>query len=282
MRKNEWKDDKEIDIKKVLYISISLLVIAFVAFAITSYMYNNETDIGEKVGILNTNIVEEYNKQGDSNDVIRVNLDNKENNENVLNIDNIENNENEEEIEKVAVNTSEIEQRVQKERDEAKEITSEEANSENIEVVETNTKPAEETKDPSFVRPVQGNVIKKFAKENLIYSETLGEWIVHNGIDIKADKTTVVKAAEAGIIKYIKNDPRYGLTIVIEHNNGYKTIYSNLLSTEFVVEGEKVEKEQAIGTVGTTATFEILDDPHLHFEIIKDDQYLDPELYLNK
>jgi murein DD-endopeptidase MepM/ murein hydrolase activator NlpD len=94
----------------------------------------------------------------------------------------------------------------------------------------------------------------------------------------KETKKSVVKSAEKGTVKHIKNDPRYGLTIVIEHNNGYRTIYSNLLSTEFVNEGEKIEKDQAIGTVGTTATFEILDDPHLHFEIIKDDEYLDPEL----
>ena len=77
------------------------------------------------------------------------------------------------------------------------------------------------------------------------------------------------------------NDPRYGLTIVIEHTSGYKTVYANLLSTEFVVVGENVEQGQTIGTVGTTSTFEVLDDPHLHFEIIKDDEYLDPQLMLN-
>ena len=98
---------------------------------------------------------------------------------------------------------------------------------------------------------------------------------------LKADKTTVVKSSAAGTVKYIKNDPRYGLTIVIEHKSGYKTVYANLLSTEFVVVGENVEQGQTIGTVGTTSTFEVLDDPHLHFEIIKDDEYLDPQLMLN-
>ena len=124
-------------------------------------------------------------------------------------------------------------------------------------------------------------IFAKFAKNNLVYSDTLGEWITHYGIDIKADKTTVVKSSAAGTVKYIKNDPRYGLTIVIEHKSGYKTVYANLLSTEFVVVGENVEQGQTIGTVGTTSTFEVLDDPHLHFEIIKDDEYLDPQLMLN-
>ena len=67
-----------------------------------------------------------------------------------------------------------------------------------------------------------------------MYSETLQEWVVHNGIDIKADKTTVVKAAAAGKVSSIKNDPRYGLTITIEHSNGFKTVYANLLTAEFV------------------------------------------------
>ena len=48
-----------------------------------------------------------------------------------------------------------------------------------------------------------------------MYSETLKEWITHLGIDIKAEKATVVKAAEAGTVKSIKNDPRYGLTVII-------------------------------------------------------------------
>ena len=134
----------------------------------------------------------------------------------------------------------------------------------------------ETKKELSFEKPVEGEMVREYAKDSLIYSETLQEWTTHTGIDIKADKTTVVKASEAGTIKSIKNDPRYGLTIVIEHDDQYQTIYSNLLTSEFVVEGEKVEKGQAIGTVGNTAVFEIADEPHLHFEIWKDSLPVDP------
>lgn len=136
------------------------------------------------------------------------------------------------------------------------------------------------TKELEFEMPVDGEISREYAKDNLIYSETLKEWVTHMGIDIKAEKTTIVKAAEAGTIKSIKNDPRYGLTIVIEHDNGFQTVYSNLLTSEFVVEGEKVEKGQSIGTVGNTAVFEIADEPHLHFEILKDSIQVDPSIYL--
>ena len=149
---------------------------------------------------------------------------------------------------------------------------------------QTNSK-AEEKKENknvelSFSKPVEGDIVRDFAVDNLIYSNTLQEWTTHTGIDIKADKTTVVKSAEAGTVKTIKNDPRYGLTIIIEHENGFQTVYSNLLTSEFVVEGEKVEKDQSLGTVGNTAAFEVADEPHLHFEILKDSIQVDPNIYL--
>lgn len=142
------------------------------------------------------------------------------------------------------------------------------------------TKPEEKPVELSFEKPVEGDIVRDFAVDSLIYSDTLEEWTTHTGIDIKAEKTTVVKASEAGTVKNIKNDPRYGLTIIIEHANGFQTVYSNLLTSEFVVEGEKVEKGQSLGTVGNTAAFEIADEPHLHFEILKDSIQVDPNIYL--
>lgn len=149
---------------------------------------------------------------------------------------------------------------------------------------ETNSKAEEKvetkTDELNFTKPIDGDIVRDFAVDSLVYSDTLQEWTTHTGIDIKADKTTVVKSAEAGIVKTIKNDPRYGLTVIVEHENGFQTVYSNLLTSEFVVEGEKVEKGQSLGTVGNTAAFEIADEPHLHFEILKDSVQVDPNIYL--
>lgn len=149
---------------------------------------------------------------------------------------------------------------------------------------ETNSKAEgkveEKNVELNFAKPVDEEIVRDFAVDSLVYSDTLQEWTTHTGIDIKADKTTVVKSAEAGIVKTIKNDPRYGLTVIVEHENGFQTVYSNLLTSEFVVEGEKVEKGQSLGTVGNTAAFEIADEPHLHFEILKDSVQVDPNIYL--
>lgn len=145
---------------------------------------------------------------------------------------------------------------------------------------ETAENEIQEPKELVFCAPVSGEIIKDFARDTLIYSNTLEEWTIHNGIDIKADKMSVVVASESGKVESIKNDPRYGLTITIAHENGFKTIYSNLLTTEFVTENEVVEKGQTIGTVGESSSFEIADESHLHFEMYKDGEIVNPTIYL--
>ena len=142
------------------------------------------------------------------------------------------------------------------------------------------TPPKIEKEEIKFVAPIKGEILREFAPESLVYSNTLEEWITHNGVDIKADKTSVVTAAADGKVTSIKNDPRYGLTVIIEHKNGIQTVYANLLTAEFVVEGEVVKASQTIGTVGNSASFEIADDYHLHFEMIEDGNYLDPTNYI--
>lgn len=188
-------------------------------------------------------------------------------------------------VEKIAINTSSIENKQNTTKKET--ASTAESKEETKTTTETTTESqvtsaGEQKEEPKenkvleFTMPVQGEIIREFAKENLVYSDTLEEWITHNGIDIKAEQTTIVQASEDGKIKSIKNDPRYGLTIQIEHTDGYITVYSNLLTSEFVVEGEEVKKGQTIGTVGNTAAFEISDENHLHFEILKDNTAINP------
>ena len=135
-------------------------------------------------------------------------------------------------------------------------------------------------KDPIFKSPLSGEITKEFAKDSLVYSETLKEWITHLGVDIKAERASVVKNAADGKVKAIKNDPRFGLTIIIEHSNGFETRYANLLTTEFVSEGEVVKAGQTIGTVGDSSVYEIVDEPHLHFELLKDSENVNPAEYI--
>jgi len=191
-----------------------------------------------------------------------------------------------------ALNNHNVENQTEdKVNEEAEEKVENETAEQNVSVSNENVEqPVEQIAEPvveepvkkelEFSYPVDGEIAKAYSVDNLVFSETLQEWIVHKGIDIKAPRTSVVKAAEEGTVKAIKNDPRYGLTVIIEHIDGFKTIYSNLLTTEFVEEGETVTKGQSLGTVGNSAAFEIADEPHLHFEILKDEENVDPSLYL--
>lgn len=252
--------DKNNNVKYLLYLSGGIVLVIFITFAITFVVYNNKLKEYSYSSLTTEKIADLVPNNSESLEEINTELE-EANTDIGKSIEEVINN-----VEKANESNNNVEADIS-------------AISKNEETVTTNTEPVK-VKDPEFIVPVEGEIMRNFAKDSLVYSETLEEWITHLGIDIKADRTTVVKAAEAGTISSIKNDPRYGLTIVIEHTNGFKSIYSNLLSTEFVTEGEKVEKEQSIGTVGNSAAFEIVDEPHLHFEIIKDNVNVDPNIYI--
>jgi len=135
-------------------------------------------------------------------------------------------------------------------------------------------------KKPTFVLPLEGKIITDYAMDRLFYSKTLDEWRTHSGIDIEAPRGEAVKAVADGYIKEIKEDPCYGITIVIDHENGYKSVYSNLASASMVSVNQKVKAGDAISSVGNTAVFECADPPHLHIEIYKDDKLIDPKTVL--
>ena len=187
---------------------------------------------------------------------------------------------NSENTNKMAVNTSKSEER-KNETTEKNDTTKNESTKENTSTEGvTNNEQVEKTKDPTFLNPVDGEKIKDYSSDNLVYSATLDEWSTHLGIDYKSEKTDIVKASADGKIKSIKNDPRYGLTVVIEHANGFESVYSNLLTAEFITVGEEVKQGQTIATVGNTARFEIADETHLHFEIKQNGENVDPNIYL--
>ena len=288
-RENRNRSEKKADDSNhIIYISVSILVVAIVAFIASFIFYGNYADDNFEVGRSSYNNLNSIGNQLDE----RIELQTAEASSsmgksvNEMIENDVEEENNKEEGTKIAVNTSATENKKVQEEEQNTTLKNEETktstNTTTSEAEVETTKVEEKVENPTFEKPVEGTVVKEFAKDNLVYSNTLKEWTTHNGVDIEAEKTTVVKTAAEGKVKAIKNDPRYGLTVVVDHANGFQTIYANLLSTEFVVEGEELERGQAIGTVGNTATFEIADNAHLHFEILKDGEYLDPELYIEE
>ena len=129
--------------------------------------------------------------------------------------------------------------------------------------------------------PVKGEILKSFSQDELLYSKTLKEWTVHMGLDIAATQGSDVKAAMAGTVEFVGEDPEKGLMVTLAHEDNSRTIYANLASTgEDLKVGSKVEKGGVIGTVGTSAPMECEDVAHLHFEYLVGGKQVDPAKYI--
>ena len=138
---------------------------------------------------------------------------------------------------------------------------------------------AAKVNEAKFIRPVNGKVIEEFSDNNLIYNEALRDWRTHNGVDLEAESGTQVLAAANGVIENVF-DSNMGMCVLIDHKNGYKTVYANLDDSIAVKKGDEVAEGDVIGIVGNTALGDATDLPHLHFEITKDGENINPTEYL--
>ena len=123
--------------------------------------------------------------------------------------------------------------------------------------------------------PVEGAIVYRFGRETL----PSGGIIRWNGIGIAANSGTPVKAVESGKVRLVGQFGTYGLTVVLEHGNGYYSVYSHLQSAEVQLSAS-VARGQTIGTVGGENSDY---GPHLHFEIRGENQVaLNPVDWLRK
>lgn len=98
----------------------------------------------------------------------------------------------------------------------------------------------------------------------------------HDGIDISAPIGATVRAARDGSVVYSDTLRGYGNVIIIEHLNGYATVYAHN-SENLVQAGAQVRQGQSIGKVGNTGR---TTGPNLHFEIRKDNNVVNPIYFL--
>lgn len=98
----------------------------------------------------------------------------------------------------------------------------------------------------------------------------------HQGIDIPAPTGTPIIAVKEGTVKTAGPSGGYGNCVVIDHENGYETLYGHM-SQITCNAGDKVKPGDVIGKIGSTGNST---GPHLHFGILKNGVYVDPEPYL--
>ncbi len=103
----------------------------------------------------------------------------------------------------------------------------------------------------------------------------LGISRMHDGLDFTAPRGTPIYASANGTVKTAGGQNGYGTTVVIDHGNGYETLYAHMskLNTRA---GAQVKRGQVIGYVGSTG---LSSGPHLHYEIKKDGVKINPISY---
>lgn len=99
---------------------------------------------------------------------------------------------------------------------------------------------------------------------------------MHKGIDFRAKSGTPVYASQDGVVIISKNSGSYGNVVAIAHSGGFVTLYGHN-KDNLVKKGDIVVRNQKISTVGSTGNST---GAHLHFEIIKNKQQLDPYKFL--
>ena len=116
-----------------------------------------------------------------------------------------------------------------------------------------------------FVWPTAGSITQRFV------------WY-HKGVDIANRTAPNILAADSGrvVIAGWPDANGYGNRVIIDHGNGYKTLYAHM-SKIFVISGQTVSRGSAIGQMGSTGRST---GAHLHFEIIQNGVYLNPLNFL--
>ena len=129
--------------------------------------------------------------------------------------------------------------------------------------------------DASFSNPVFGKIIKPFSIDEPLYSKTMDDWRIHEGVDIACMLGAEVYSAQDGEVTDVGYDINFGNYIVIKSGE-YELKYTSLATDINFTKGDKVSKGQLIGVVADSCISEICDETHFHFEVKKNGINVDP------
>ena len=145
-----------------------------------------------------------------------------------------------------------------------------EEETENLSQMELDAKSILETK--SLIIPLKGTITSRYGPRNPT-TATVPKY--HTGIDIAVNEGTVFIASMSGTVETVSSVGDYGNHVKIV-NEDVMTLYAHC-KTIYVKQGDEVTQGQQIGEVGATGN---VTGPHLHFEIRKENRYVDPDLIL--
>lgn len=161
-------------------------------------------------------------------------------------------------------------------------MTSEKENSKTEDFKDNEQSQSRQADDKIIMQqPVSGAVLNDYSGDNLVYSKTMQDWRTHNGIDFAANEGDDVLAAADGTVEAITDNGMFGNTIIILHDGGIRSIYSNMAEYAAVAVGDNVLSGSVIGKIGNSAAAEVTENSHLHFEVSVNEESVNPHDYLS-
>lgn len=142
------------------------------------------------------------------------------------------------------------------------------------EVSTSSSEAAKEPKSSGWTRPASGHNSSPFGYRT--HPVTGERDSFHAGIDIAGSGSVV--ASRAGTVTQASYSDTYGYTVIVDHGDGYSTLYAHLKKGLSVSNGQSVSQGQQVGIMGTTGRSTGV---HLHFEVRKGGEAVNPMNYLN-
>ncbi len=132
-----------------------------------------------------------------------------------------------------------------------------------------------EPRQLSFGAPLSGGIGDDYSMGVPVYSDTMGDYRTHNGVDFLGQAGEEVHPVAAGVVTNVKEDRLYGNTVTVDHGQGIVSVISGLADEGLIRTGMKVTRNSVLGVVGTVPV-EQTEAPHIHLETRKDGALCDP------
>ena len=127
----------------------------------------------------------------------------------------------------------------------------------------------------TFGAPCNGSVVLDYSDTVLVWNSTLGQYSTHLGVDFTAEDGKVTAVAD-GTVSAVGYDSLKGHYIIIDHAENHQSRYYSLGEEITLQVGDDVEKGQVIGVMSTAMATENYLGNHLHLEMSKDGEDIDP------
>lgn len=132
--------------------------------------------------------------------------------------------------------------------------------------------PAEQS---TFTLPVDGEVLRAFSGQELIYDETMADWRVHGGTDFSCTEGEQVLAVADGEVSAIYTDEMWGNCVSIQHSDGLVTTYCGLVENATLTTGMAVRSGDVIGGAGGGIACESTMPAHIHVVATRNGESID-------